>query len=233
MLLAGVPRADAAAVVAVETEGGERRATKGTKDTEARHQPLPTVPLSPAPASPPASRLALGPAAGDRDRLPAQPGPDSRIGAAAAERAARLARRRRGRHRIVHRQRHLRLGLLHARAGQGVPRLGALRGRAVQRRADRPDALLRSDRPPRGREVHRVGGRHAQLAAADAAAWSIATPRSASSSRRWCSTRWPSKTRRSCWPRAKPRSRSCSATCAASRASRSGRRATCWGCCSG
>ena len=179
MLLAGVPRADAAAVVAVEGEGETWRRETGDGETRRRgdavgarcspHRPrLLVSPSPPRPLSP--SRPPLGPTAGHRRRFPAEPESDSGIAAAAAERVARVARHGVGRARTVHRQRHLRLGVLHAGARQGVPRLGALRGGAIQRRAVGPDALDRSDRPARGREVHRTGGGHAQFAAADAAA---------------------------------------------------------------
>ena len=171
MLLAGVPRADAAAVVAVEPTDEDR------EEDEAREP----SPVGPARVLHWDQRLAIA------AQFPPQPESDPRIARGSGRacctcaRTADLLGRPNGTvpfslhenrdvpPRIVHRQRRLRLGVLHARARQGVPGLGPLRRRAVQRRAVRADALDRSDRPARRREVHRAGGGHAQFAAADAA----------------------------------------------------------------
>ena len=83
MLLAGVPRADAAAVVAVEAadaEDEERRdgSTTDTEEqpsaTDAAHPSPPPVPIrTSSPVHRPAApRAALGPAAGDHHRLSAR-----------------------------------------------------------------------------------------------------------------------------------------------------------------
>ncbi len=128
MLLAGVPRADAAAVVAVESEeeGEEQAELRGQQEEkehnkatpgEATSGSSPSEVRSSSSASRPTARvlhwdqrLAI-----TTDFRPSQ----GLILESVRQRQsmlARLARRRRGHSGIVHRQRHLRLGLLHARA---------------------------------------------------------------------------------------------------------------------